>query len=50
MIESKIKTSKIEVTKNSLRNIKKYQNFAKNYGNDDVNAFYEKDNIKAFLQ
>ena len=51
MIESKIKTSKIEDTKNNLKNMKeKYKNFTKNYGNDNVNPFFEKDDIKAFLK
>ena len=54
MIESKIKTSKIEDTKNSLKNMKeKYKNFTKTYGNggnDNVNTFFEKDDIQAFIQ
>ena len=54
MIESKIKTSKIEDTKNSLKNMKeKYKNFTKTYGNggnDNVNIFFEKDDIQAFIQ
>ena len=51
IIESKIKTSKIEETKNCLKNMKeKYKNFTKNYGNNEVNAFFQKDDIKIFLQ
>ena len=50
VLESKIKTSKIEDTKKCLKNIKeKYKDFQKN-DNDDVNALFQNDDIKTFVQ
>ena len=51
VLESKIKTSKIEDTKKCLKNIKeKYKDFQKNDDNDDVNALFQNDDIKTFVQ
>ena len=51
VLESKIKTSKIEDTKKCLKNIKeKYKDFQKNIGNDDVNTLFQNDDIKTFVQ
>ena len=50
VLESKIKTSKIEDTKKCLKNIKeKYKDFQKN-DNDDVNDLFQNDDIKTFVQ
>ena len=51
VLESKIKTSKIEDTKKCLKNIKeKYKDFQKNDDNDDVSALFQNDDIKTFVQ